>query len=336
MQAEPSPGQLDEAIRAADQRLRPYVVETPLRRARALEGPSGARVWVKCEHLQLTGSFKLRGATNKLLSLTEEQREAGIVTASSGNHGLAVAHASQRLEIRGLVFVPENVATTKAAAIEEFGVELRRFAEDCAQTEAHARQHARDHGLTYVSPYNDLDVIAGQGTVGSELLRQSPPLDTLYISVGGGGLISGVGAALAEHWPQTEIVACSPAASAVMIESLDAGRVLDLPSQPTYSDGTAGGLEPGTVTFPLCQRLVTRSIQVEEDEILEALRLIRRDQGAVLEGAAGVAAAALLRDRKAAAGRRVGVLLCGGNVSREVIAAVAPPGNDGPDALEDR
>ncbi|MEE2829451.1 MAG: pyridoxal-phosphate dependent enzyme, partial [Myxococcota bacterium] len=156
---------LREMIGQADLRVRPYIRETPLRRGRSLEGESGGPVWLKCENLQATGSFKLRGATNKLLSLSPAEKERGIVTASSGNHGLAVAHAGLRLGISGTVFLPETTPQNKARALEASGIQIKYFADDCALTEAHAREYSRTHGLAYVSPYNDLAVIAGQGTL---------------------------------------------------------------------------------------------------------------------------------------------------------------------------
>jgi threonine dehydratase len=310
---------LATAVDAAATRLRPHVLETPLRRARELERHLGGPVWLKCEHLQHTGSFKLRGAFNKLLSLSEDQRAAGVVTASSGNHGLAVAYACQRLGSVAIIFVPEGVASTKAEAIQTLGGNLQVFGLDCAQTEAHAREFADTHGLTYVSPYNDVDVIAGQGTIARELARQTRPLDLLYVAVGGGGLVTGLAAGLRQHWPNTEIIACSPGASAVMIESLAEGRILDQASGPTWSDGTAGGLEACTITFPLCQELVSRSIVVSEDAILGGVRALRNELGVVVEGAAGVAAAAMLSDPERRPGAKVGVIVCGGNASAELL-----------------
>jgi threonine dehydratase len=310
---------LATAVAAAATRLRPHVIETPLRRTRELESHLGCPVWLKCEHLQHTGSFKLRGAFNKLLALSEDQRAAGVVTASSGNHGLAVAYACQRLGSVALVFVPEGVVSTKAELIQSLGASLHVFGRDCAQTEAHAREFAGTHGLIYVSPYNDVDVIAGQGSIACELVQQTRPLDLLYVAVGGGGLVTGLAAGLRKDWPNAEIVACSPVTSAVMIESLAEGRILDLPSAPTWSDGTAGGLEADTVTFPLCQELVNRSIVVTEDAILDGVRALRNELGVVVEGAAGVAAAAMLTDPERRRGAKVGVIVCGGNASPELL-----------------
>jgi threonine dehydratase len=318
----PSLKALQDAVRAADARLQPHIVETPLRRARGLGRKVGSRVWLKCEHLQHTGSFKLRGAMNKLLCLSDEERARGVVTASSGNHGIAVAHACQRLQTKAVVFVPEGAVAEKIDVIAVLGAELQQFGRDCAQTETHAREFAHTHGLTFISPYNDIEVIAGQGSIAWELFRQARTLDIVYVAVGGGGLISGLGAGLRVLWPAAELVACSPAASAVMVESLKAGRVLDLPSSPTWSDGTAGGLEQGTITFPLCQQVVGRSIQVDEPAILEGVRVLNQELDSSVEGAAGVAAAAMMQDEERSADARIGLIVCGGNASKELTAAL--------------
>jgi len=319
----PSIETVQARVRDAAARLQPHVVETPLRRARKLSQKLGCGVWLKCEHLQHTGSFKLRGATNKLLSLDQEERDRGVVTASSGNHGMAVAHACQRLQTHSTVFVPTGVVLEKAQAIQRMGAEIATHGNDCADTEAHAREFAKTKGATFVSPYNDTQVVAGQGSIAWELARQSRPLDTVYVAVGGGGLVAGLAAGLREVWPDTEVVACSPAASAVMISSLAAGEVLELPSAPTWSDGTAGGLEPGTITFPLCQELVSRSIEVDEESILEGVRALREELGVIVEGAAGVAVAAMLQDTERSAGDRLGVIVCGGNASQALVDALS-------------
>lgn len=313
---------LQDKIEEATQRLRPHVLETPLRRARGLGREVGSPVWLKCEHLQHTGSFKLRGATNKLLTLDSSVRARGVVTASSGNHGMAVAHACQRLQVPATVFVPQGVTATKAAAIRDLGAHLKTHGSDCADTETHAREFAITQGLPFVSPYNDIDVISGQGSIAGELVRQTRPLDVIYVAVGGGGLVAGIGAGLKRAWPDTDIVGCSPTNSAVMLDSLAAGEQLEVDSLPTWSDGTAGGLEAQTITFPLCAEVMTRTIKVSEDAILDGVRWLRRDLNAVVEGAAGVAVAAMLQDPDRRKADRIGLIVCGGNASTELRSAL--------------
>ena len=313
---------LQSDILTAGTRLQSHLIETPLRRARKIGRRANCSLWLKCEHLQHTGSFKLRGALNKILSLDKDELAAGVVTASPGNHGLAVAHASRSLGTHAVVFVPQGAAAKNGELIEALGATLLCHGTDSDETEAHARVFAETHGLTYIPSYNDPAVIAGQGTIASELLRQSRGLDIVYIAVGGGGLLAGVAAGLAAAWPNTEVVACSPVASAVMIESLAAGRILDLPSSATWSDGTAGGLEVDTITFRLCQQVVSRSIRVEEPAILDGVRTLREELGLNVEGAAGVAAAAMLADQERRPGARAGVVVCGGNASQDLLDAL--------------
>ena len=313
---------LAPAILEAEARIRPYVRETPVESSPLLGSMGDARVVLKLESYQLTGSFKLRGAMNKLLSLTPAERERGVVAASSGNHGAAVAYGVQALGTRGVVFVPEDAAATKIEAIRALGAEVRQGGADCVVSEAAARRYAKEHELSYLSPYNDPAVVAGQGTVGVELARQTEGLETVYIALGGGGLTSGVAGYLKSLDPGVKIVVCSPERSKVMHESLLAGRILDLDSQPTLSDGTAGGVEEGAITFDLCRRLVDRSLVVSEDEIREAMRLMVGRHHVLVEGAAGVAVAGFLQDRERASGSRAAIILCGANVALETLREV--------------
>lgn len=309
------------AVLAAN-RISEYVRETPLDYSPFFSELTGANVWLKLENLQHTGSFKLRGACNKLLSLGTEQTGAGCVAASSGNHGAAVAYAMRKLDVSGIIFVPETASTTKVDAIRRAGAEVKLFGTDGLDTEVHARQYATEHGMQYLSPYNDADVIAGQGSCGVEIARQLDVIDALFIAVGGGGLISGVGSFLKSVHPQMQLIGCQPAASAVMAESAKAGRILDLPSEPTLSDGTAGGIEADAITFDLCQQLVDRYELVSEAEIAQAMCEFIDSHNQLLEGAAGVALAALKNASAGFQGKNIVVIVCGGNISRDTLRSI--------------
>jgi threonine dehydratase len=309
-------------VLAAEERIRPYVRETPVEESPELSRLTGARVFLKLENLQLTGSFKLRGAINKLLSASAEERRRGFVAASSGNHGAAVAHGAKLLGSRVVVYVPESASPAKIAAIEALDAEIRRQPGDSVLAELAARRYAEEHGLTYLSPYNDAQVVGGQGTVGVELARQLETLDAVYVALGGGGLVSGIAGHLKSLRPQVEVVACSPENSPVMADSVRAGRILDQESEPTLSDGTAGGLEPDAITFELCRALVDRFVEVSEADIRHAMRLIIGRHHTLIEGAAAVPVAALLDDRERVAGRTVAVVLCGANVALETLRGV--------------
>ena len=307
---------------AAAQRIASYVRQTPLDFSPRFSAITGANVYFKLENLQYTGSFKLRGAFNRLLSLSDETREAGCVTASSGNHGAAVAFAMQTLGVKGTIFVPEETSSVKVDAIRAYGGDVRFFGQDGLDTELHARAWAAENGMYYLSPYNDPAVIAGQGSCGVEIAAQLPEVDALFVAVGGGGLISGVGSVLRESRAGVSIVACQPQNSAVMTESVKAGEILQLPSEPTLSDGTAGGIEEGAITFDLCRQLVDQYRVVSEAQIGAAMRQYMDAEHQLIEGAAGVAIAGLLQDPGDFTGKNVVVLICGANISRSKLASV--------------
>lgn len=306
----------------AAKRIAAYIRETPLDYSTWFSEQTGANVYLKLENLQHTGSFKLRGAFNKLLSLTDYERKGGCVAASSGNHGAAVASAMAALGVRGTIFVPEQTSTTKVDAIRRAGAEVSFFGTDGLDTEKHARAYAKQKGMQYLSPYNDEDVIAGQATCGVEIARQLPSVDAVFIAVGGGGLISGVGSYLKSRDAATSIIACQPAASPVMARSIAAGRILQLPSEPTLSDGTAGGIEAEAITFERCREIADEYVLVTEDQIADAMRAFIDTHHMLLEGAAGVALAGLLATAKQYDGQDVVAIVCGGNISRETLKRV--------------
>ncbi|MCQ4632548.1 threonine/serine dehydratase [Shinella sp. CPCC 100929] len=311
-----------DAIRNAETRVRPFVRETYLEASPYLSKTIGLDVHLKLENLQHTGSFKLRGALNKILSLGSAAATTRVVTASSGNHGAAVAFALRQVGGEGIVFVPENASEAKVAAIRRLGAEVRFHGTDSAVTEAHARAFAEAEGGVYVPPYNDIDVMAGQGTLGVEILRQLPDVRTVIASVGGGGLIAGIATYLKAAAPQVKIVGCSPQASRVMAASVAAGRVLDLDSDDTLSDGTAGGVEPDTITFAPCRDLVDHWIDVSEVEIAQAMKLFVEHHHMLCEGAAGVAIAAAIKAERGLIEGPVAIVVCGGNVSIPVLKGI--------------
>ena len=309
-------------VALAANRIAPHIRETPLDESPFFSELTGAHVFLKLENLQHTGSFKLRGAFNKLLSMTSEQRAAGCVAASSGNHGAAVAHAMAKLDTKGVIFVPEGTSTTKVDAIRRAGGEVRFFGTDGLDTEIHAREYAAGNGMCYLSPYNDQDVIAGQGTCGVEISKQLSKIDAIFIAVGGGGLISGVGSFLKSVNPSTSLVACQPAASAVMTESVKAGEILDMPSEATLSDGTAGGIESGAITFDICRSITDDYVVISEEQIAEAMRQFIDAHHMLPEGAAGVALAGLKLRADRYRDKNVVAIICGGNISRETLKKV--------------
>jgi threonine dehydratase len=315
-------------VTAADARIRPYVLTTPAVPAVGLTSEVGAPVVMKCENLQHTGSFKVRGALSKTLSLGSDELDRGLVTASTGNHGAGVAYAARILGTEAIVVVPGDANPSKIVAIERLGATVRVIGHDSVESELGARHLAADLGKTYVSPYNDLAVIGGQGTLGLELLDQVEALDEVYVAVGGGGLASGVAGIVKTISPRTRVIGCSPEASAVMYHSLRAGKILDLPSEPTLSDGTAGGVESGSITFGLLATSLDDFVTVSEEEIHAAFIDLIEVEHQLVEGSAAMAYAAARRHATAGQGT-VAVVLCGGNVGVDRLRSIVGAGRAG-------
>lgn len=303
-------------VRAAEERARPYLLTTPVVPASGLAEEVGSAVVLKCENLQHTGSFKARGAVSKILSLTPEELARGVITASTGNHGAAVSYAGSIVDVAPTVVVPENANPAKLAAIERLGGRIEIQGTDSVESELGARRAAQERGLTFVSPYNDPAVIGGQGTLGLELLEQVEDLSAIYIAVGGGGLSSGVASIVKSVSPGARVIGCSPANSAVMYHSLRAGEILDMSSEPTLSDGTAGGVEPGAITFDILDAVLDDFVTVSEDDILRAFLDLIEVEHLLVEGSAAMVYAAARTHATATEGTTA-VILCGGNVGVE-------------------
>jgi threonine dehydratase len=290
------------------------VLETPLVKSKQLSDITSSQCYLKLENRQYTGAFKVRGAFNKILTLARTHPVAGIITASTGNHGLGIARALQHTGMNGIIYVPETASPAKVHALQSYPVDLQFYGDDPLSTELYAKRMAHESGKVWISPYNDPEIIAGQGTIGPELTAQLSNIAAIYITVGGGGLISGIATWLQAHSPETEIIGCLPERSPEMALSVEAGRIIHLEKgEETLSDGSAGGCEDGSITFPLCQELVDRFILVSEDEIALAMSEISEWHGERIEGAAGVAVAAIKKDAHQFAGRIVIGILCGGN-----------------------
>jgi threonine dehydratase len=295
--------------------------------SRGLSESTHANVYLKLENLQETGAFKLRGAAYKLLSLSGEQAARGVVAASNGNHALAVASIGRKLGIPVEVFVSEHVDPTRRKKIESLQARVNAVKGDSLLAEQTARREAEQSGRTYVSPYNDRDVVTGQGTVAVEILRQlsqagTDRLDAVFVAVGGGGLIGGIGLHLKSVSSGTEVVGCWPENSPVLYECLRAGRIIDVSEKPTLSVSTAGGMEADSVTLEIARKVIDRSVMVSEEEILDAARRIHREEGQLIEGAAAVAVAAFLKSARDYAGKTVAIVICGGNADPALEARI--------------
>ena len=269
---------------------------------------------LKGEHLQPTGSFKYRGATNRLRLLSDAERQRGVITASTGNHGLAVGQAGALAGVSVTVYVAQSAAAAKRAAITALGAKLIVVEGPTIEAELTARRDAAAQDKVFISPYNDAAIVAGQGTTGIELAEQAPDLDAVFVAVGGGGLIGGIGTGLRRLAPKAEVVGVWPENSPAMLCALQAGAIVDTPDLPTLSDGTAGAVEPGSITFPICAAVIDRYVTVTEQEIADAMRLVAETDHWMVEGSAGVALAGLVRAQSDFRGRKVAVVLCGRNI----------------------
>jgi threonine dehydratase len=311
-------------VKAAYIRSKNIIRKTPLDHSPALSNIIDGDVYLKLDNIQKTGSFKFRGAISKMTSLNEKQRKSGVVTASTGNHGAAVSLGMKILGINGSIIVPENIAPNKVENIKNLGGTVEYYGNDCLEAEQRAQEISVTTGAIYISPYNDPVIVAGQGTMGVEIDKDLSNIDTVIVAVGGGGLISGIGGYLKTVQPKVKIVGCSPKNSCVMYESLKAGTILDLPSKPTLSDGTAGGVEENSITFEICKRIISDFVLLTEDEIAAGIRNGLEDHHQLIEGSAGAAIAALMKRKTELNGKTVVIVICGGNISsntlREVLA----------------
>ncbi len=312
-----------ERVEEASERIRDIIVRTEVQESTRVAPDFHGKVWLKLEHRQRTGSFKLRGAANRIASLTFDEARAGVTTSSMGNHGLGVAHAGREAGVPVEVFVSPLVAEDRLERMRALGATIRTVEGSVLDAELAARAEASAAGKVYVSPYNDPYVVAGQGTIALELLEDLERLDAVFVAVGGGGLIGGIGAYLKARAPHVDVVGCWPENAPALHACLEAGRIVDVAEKPTLSESTAGGVEEGAITFDLARRVIDRSVLVSEDEILAAMRLLEAREGWVVEGAAGVALAGFLKSHAHVRGGHVAIVLCGGNVSPAVRSRMA-------------
>ena len=301
-------------VQAARDRIAGTVRRTPLIEGEATSRGLGGPVHLKLESLQPTGSFKVRGAANRLLALTDEERSRGVVTVSTGNHGRAVAHVGRQLGVKVTVCLSELVPANKVAALRDTGAEVIIGGAGQDEAAEHAEALREERGLTLVHPFDDPYVIAGQGTMSLELLEQRPELDTVIVPLSGGGLVGGVALALKSAKPEVRVVAVSADATPVMLRSVEAGKPVDLPEVPTLADSLGGGIGPSNrYTLPLVRDLVDEHVMVSEDEIRRAMVHLLMEERLVAEGASAVGVAALLGGH-VSLGRATAVIITGRNV----------------------
>jgi threonine dehydratase len=301
-------------IPGAYDRIRSDIVRTPLEYSPEISRLTGARVFLKWECDQTTGSFKWRGALNKIRGLTAAEKRAGIVAASTGNHGLGVARAAALEGTTVTLYLPKTAAPAKIKKLRKTGVAIEFHGASCEQAEAAARKAAARSGRIYVSPYNDPEVVSGQGTIGLEILEDCPEAMEIFVPIGGGGLIAGIGTWIKSRNSEIRIVGVEPFASAFMRASLRAGQLVSIAEGRTLADAVAGGIEPGSITFPLCRDCVDEIVLTGEAGLKEALVLLYKLHGRVVEGAGALPLAALRKSKARFRGRTVVLVASGGNI----------------------
>lgn len=303
----------------ARQSIAPWVLQTPV--IETLERDHGFKAYLKLENLQRTGSFKVRGAFNKLLSLDEEARARGVIAVTTGNHGRAVAYAARVLGLQAVICLSKDTVASKVEAIRRLGAEIVEAGESYDEAVEVAFDLRRRRGLAMIHPFDDPRVIAGQGTLGLELLEQIPQVDAILVPLSGGGLAAGVGVAVKATDPGIRLIGVSMVRGPVMIESLKAGHPLTLPEEKTLADALVGGIGEGNQhTFRMCHELVDETVLVSEDEIAAAMAFAYREHHVVVEGGGAVGLAALLSGKCEAYEESVAVVVSGGNVAVATLA----------------
>jgi len=316
--------QLDvpQLVLEAHERCQAYLSPTPLEYSLYLSDRIEGDVWLKLDSMQRTSSFKFRGAINKILTLTEEELDKGVVSVSTGNYALAVAEAMRIRKHRATIYVAEDIESSRLELLRAHGLDLVVFGELAWDAEKEARRVAQEEDKIYVSPYNDPIVVGGQGTCGYEISQQLPDLDAAFFACGAGGLLTGSAGWLKSHNSDVEAFGVSPANSPVMYESMRANKMVEMETQPTLADTCAGGVDLDSITLDLCRRYVDEIVLLTETEIEESIRLLFEQHRLVVEGSGALGVGGLLKRKERFKGKQVVAVVCGRNIDLEVFKQI--------------
>jgi threonine dehydratase len=302
----------------AQEVIRPHIYHTPLLPSRTFSAMTGAKVYLKAENLQRSGAYKIRGATNKLAHLTSEERARGVIAASAGNHAQGVALAAGALGVRCTIVMPTGAPLAKVTATQAYGATVVLHGDTYDDAYAHALELQARNGMVYIPAFDDPDIIAGQGTLGLEILADLPDVEALLVSIGGGGLISGIATAIKALKPDVRIIGVQASGAASMRAALDAGHLVTLPSISTIADGIATR-RTGELTFAIVRDLVDEVLTVDDEEIVHAVLLLMERCKLLVEGAGAAGLAALLSGKVKLEGKRTVALLSGGNIDMNLV-----------------
>ena len=309
-----------DEIRRTYQEIQNQIVETPMEYSPQLSKVTGARVFLKMEHLQNTGSFKLRGVLAKINSVAEDDFKKIFVAASTGNHAAAFVHVSQERGFKSVLYLPEKVSPAKVKAIEHYDTEIRYFGNTSMETEMKAIAYAKEIGGILIHPYNDREIVKGQGTIGIEIEAQCPEVDTIIAPIGGGGLISGICCYFNEH-EKIEVVGCQPENASEMYDSLKIGHAVPSSTLATISDATAGGIEKGSITIDICDQYLSTIELCSEEQIKQAVALIVTHHQTIIEPASALGLAALMNTDRYK-GKNVVLVLTGKKINTALLTQI--------------
>lgn len=300
-------------IREARNRISPFIHQTPLTRCRTLSDMTGKDIYFKLENMQKTGSFKVRGSGNKIYSLTDEERAAGVVSASAGNHAQGVAMAAHACGVPAIVVMPTQAPEMKIKATEEYGAKVVLYGNNYDEAYAHACDLQNHRGMTFVHAFDDEDVIAGQGTIALEILSKLFDVDAIVAPIGGGGLLAGLAIAAKEHNPRIQVIGVQAAGAPSMVHSLEKGHVSSLANVKTLADGIAVK-KPGDLTFRYIKKYVDDVVLVTEDDLTEGILFMLERGKMITEGAGVAGVAAVLADKIQTSAQRIALVVSGGNI----------------------
>ncbi|HEX4004565.1 MAG TPA: threonine ammonia-lyase [Acidobacteriaceae bacterium] len=314
-----------ESIKAARERIRGHLYLSPARHSAGLSEMTGQQVFLKLDNLQRTGAFKERGALNKILTLTPKERAQGVIAASAGNHAQAVAYHASREGLRARIVMPLMTPLVKVAATSGFGAEVVLHGANYDEACAEAIRQGEAEGLTFLHPFDDDEVIAGQGSIGLELLEQVPGLEAVVAPIGGGGLIGGVACAVRESNPQVRVIGVQTERLPSMVRATEAGHPVTIAAEATIADGIAVR-RAGEKTLPLVQKYVDQIVTVDEEEIASAILVLLEREKTLAEGAGAAALAALLQKKTTLTSEKTAVLVCGGNIDVTLLSKIIERG----------
>lgn len=307
----------------AKQRISPYITRTPLVYSPALSEMTGANIYIKMENLQAIGAFKVRGAANKILGLSESQKEKGVSTFSTGNHGMAVAYIADRLNVKATVCMSKNVPDVKVKAISRYNPTILQNWDSQDAAGVYCYELQEKEGVTVIPPFDDKEIICGQGTMSLEILEDCPEIDTAIVPLSGGGLISGVTLGFKLTVPGVKVIGVSQERAAVMIGSLKAGRPVEMPEEPTLADSLLGGIGlDNKYTFDIVRDYVDETVQVGEEEISKGIAYIMENHHVIAEGASATGIAYALRSGAIKKGSNVAIIVTGNGISMETVKQI--------------